>query len=158
MIGKKRKIGRKIQQIQVGDEYEVKRKIEDKDLLLYLALTNDANPLYIQHDYASQTPFKKPVVPSVMLYGLVSSAISMELPGPGSHIVRQQFNYPKPVYHYATITVHIKVTHIDKDNHCITVSVTGIDDEDHTVFNGELDVCPPHEPESMLGKSLENFY
>ncbi len=36
--------------------------IEDKDLLLYLGLTDDANPLYIQHDYALQTPLGRPVV------------------------------------------------------------------------------------------------
>ncbi|KZE94439.1 hypothetical protein AVP43_02658 [Geobacillus stearothermophilus] len=59
---KKRKSGRTIREIQVGEKLVFQASIEDKDLLLYLGLTDDANPLYIQHDYASQTPLGRPVV------------------------------------------------------------------------------------------------
>ncbi|NIK15709.1 acyl dehydratase [Saccharococcus thermophilus] len=83
---KKRKLGRNISEISVGEKLVINEKMEDKDLLLYLGLTDDANPLYIQHDYASQTPLKKPIVPAVMLTGMITSAISKYLPGPGSHI------------------------------------------------------------------------
>ncbi|MFL6518092.1 MAG: enoyl-CoA hydratase, partial [Bacillus sp. (in: firmicutes)] len=89
VLGKKRKLGRKIEEITVGEKLSMAEKIEDKDLLLYLGLTDDANPLYIQHDYASQTPFGKPIVPSIMLTGIITSAISRYLPGPGSHILSQ---------------------------------------------------------------------
>ncbi len=59
---KKRKPGRTIREIQVGEKLVFQASIEDKDLLLYLGLTDDANPLYIQHDYALQTPLGRPVV------------------------------------------------------------------------------------------------
>ena len=60
ILGKKRRIGRDIEKIVEGEKLKLTEKIEDKDLLLYLGLTNDSNPLYIQHDYASQTEFDKP--------------------------------------------------------------------------------------------------
>ena len=88
LIGKRQPLGRSLKDIQIGDTCNRKAKMNDRDLLLYLGLTNDANPLYLQHDYASLTPYKRPIVPSVMLYGMVSSLVSMELPGPGSHIVK----------------------------------------------------------------------
>lgn len=47
MLSKKRRLGNKIEEIKDGDQYKAKRNIEDKELLLYLGLTNDANPLYI---------------------------------------------------------------------------------------------------------------
>jgi len=103
LLGKKRKLGRKIDEITVGEKLSLTEKIEDKDLLLYLGLTDDANPLYIQHDYASQTPFEKPIVPSIMLTGMINSAISKYLPGPGTHIISQDIEFPKPVYHYGTV-------------------------------------------------------
>ena len=103
LLGKKRKLGRKVESMSVGEKLKLTEKIEDKDLLLYLGLTNDGNPLYIQHDFASQTSYEKPIVPAIMLTGIVTSAISKYLPGPGSHIVDQQISFPKPVYHYATI-------------------------------------------------------
>lgn len=48
MLSKKRKLGRLISDISVGEKLVLTEAIEDKDLLLYLGLTNDANPLYIQ--------------------------------------------------------------------------------------------------------------
>ena len=114
ILGKKRRLGRKIEEITVGEKLKLTEKIEDKDLLLYLGLTNDGNPLYIQHDYASQTPYENPIVPTIMLTGIISSAISKYLPGPGSHIVEQHLEFPKPVYHYATINFLLEVIDVDK--------------------------------------------
>ena len=93
LLGKKRKLGRRIEEITVGEKLSFSEKVEDKDLLLYLGITDDANPLYIQHDYASQTPFEKPIVPSVMLTGMMTSAISKYLPGPGSHVMSQTIEF-----------------------------------------------------------------
>ncbi|MFC0522357.1 MaoC/PaaZ C-terminal domain-containing protein [Pontibacillus salicampi] len=158
MLGKKRKLGKKLKEIKLGNSYTTTHKIEDRDLLLYLGLTDDANPLYIQHDYASETPFKRPVVPPVMIYGIITSAISMHLPGPGSHIIDQSIQYPNPVHHYAEVTIHLEVTSIQEEEHTITVHVRGADDQSKVIVEGTVTVCPAYEPESMNAKSLENFY
>ncbi|GAB3806758.1 MaoC family dehydratase [Virgibacillus kimchii] len=158
MIGKKRKLGKEIDELQVGDRYTSAKIIEDRDLLLYLGLTNDANPLYIQHDYASQTPYERPIVPSVMLFGVLSSMISMYLPGPGSHITRHELIFPKPVYHQSEVKFSIEIIHIDKKNHQVAVSVDGFDTEGDEVVNGKMYVCPPYRPNSLTATSLENFF
>lgn len=158
MLGKRRKLGKKMKDINVGDTYTTTSKIEDKDLLLYLGITDDANPLYIQHDYASQTPFKRPLVPPVMLNGMVTSTISMHLPGPGSHIVEEHIRYPKPVHHYSEIKLSLEVTEMNSNDHTITVNVVGWDEDGDEVISGTVHVCPAYEPESMNAKSLENFY
>ncbi|MBP1947761.1 MaoC/PaaZ C-terminal domain-containing protein [Virgibacillus litoralis] len=158
MIGKKRKLGKKIKDLQIGDSYTATQIIEDRDLLLYLGLTNDANPLYIQHDYASQTAYQQPIVPSVMLFGAVSSIVSMHLPGPGSHITQHEMTFPKPVFHYSEIKISLEIIAIDKENHQITLSVVGYDTEGDKILHGKLHVCPAYEPESITGASLENFF
>ncbi|QFT90153.1 (R)-specific enoyl-CoA hydratase [Bacillus sp. THAF10] len=157
LLGKKRKLGRKLTEIQVGEKLELTEKIEDKDLLLYLGLTNDANPLYIQHDYASQTPFKKPIVPSIMLTGIITSAVSKYLPGPGSHIISQDIAFPKPVYHYATIQFLFEVAEVNDEDHSIVMNILGTDDNQQTVIKGSITVCPPHRLEPMESSALENF-
>ncbi|MFG6116596.1 MaoC/PaaZ C-terminal domain-containing protein [Halobacillus sp. MO56] len=158
MIGKKRKLGKKIHELKSGDHYTAEKTIEDRDLLMYLGLSDDANPLYIQHDYASQTPFKRPIVPTVMLQGMVSSMISMHLPGPGSHILRQELDFPRPVYHYADISFRLEVVEKDIAQHKVTISIHAEDSEGDEVIKGVMVVSPPYEPESMNAKSLENFY
>lgn len=157
LLGKKRKLGRHIEEITVGEKLTLTEKIEDKDLLLYLGLTNDANPLFIQHDYASQTPYKKPIVPSIMINGIINSAISKYLPGPGCHILKQEIEYVRPVYHYATIQFLFEVIEVSKSSHTIQIQVHGINEEDETVINGVILVCPPHRITTNDGDALDNF-
>ncbi|MBM7554990.1 MaoC/PaaZ C-terminal domain-containing protein [Thalassobacillus pellis] len=158
MINKKRKLGKKIQELKVGDHHSITRKIEDRDLLMYLGLSDDANPLYLQHDYASQTPYKRPLVPAVMLVGMVSSLVSMQLPGPGSHILRQELNFPEPLYHYSEVSIRAEVTKIDAANHEATINIVAKDNDEKEIITGIIVVSPPYEPESMTAQSLENFY
>lgn len=157
LLGKKRKLGRLINEITVGEKLTLTEKIEDKDLLLYLGLTNDANPLYIQHDYASQTSYKKPIVPSVMLNGIISSAISKYLPGPGSHMIRQEINYIKPVYHYGTVQFLFEVIEIDRDANTIVIAVSAFNEDEEKVIKGWVTVHPPKKPQVLDGTVLENF-
>lgn len=157
LLGKKRKLGRQISEIMVGEKLSLTEKIEDKDLLLYLGLTNDANPLYIQHDYASQTPYQKPIVPTVMLTGIVSAAISKYLPGPGSHILKQTLEFPKQVYHYATVQFLFEITEVNKSSHTVLIHVEGTNESDELVISGDILVCPPHQLEKLEGRALDNF-
>jgi 3-hydroxybutyryl-CoA dehydratase len=158
MLGKKRKLGKKIKDMRVGETFTTSSTIEDRDLLMYLGLTDDANPLYIQHDYASQTPYKRPIVPTVMVFGMISSIVSMHLPGPGSHITHQELSYPKPVYHYAEVRFNVEVTDINMEDHHLTLHVIGYDEEGDEIVKGHMIVQPPFEPSSMNASSLENFY
>ncbi|WJQ09914.1 MaoC/PaaZ C-terminal domain-containing protein [Geobacillus stearothermophilus] len=153
---KKRKPGRTIGEIQVGEKLVFQASIEDKDLLLYLGLTDDANPLYIQHDYASQTPLGRPVVPPIMLTGMITSAVSKYLPGPGSYITRQDIRFLRPVYHYETLEFLLEVTGVDEEGHCVTLAVTATRGAE-TVLDGTLSVCPPHALPRFDGRVLENF-
>lgn len=157
ILGKKRKLGRKIDEITLGEKLSLTEKIEDKDLLLYLGLTNDVNPLYIQHDYASQTSYKKPIVPTIMLTGIVMAAVSKYLPGPGSHIVKQEMEYKKPVYHYGTVQFLLEVKEINTNNHTVTIQVEGLDEENEPVLVGHLVVSPPSPLAKLDGDVLENF-
>lgn len=157
LLGKKRKLGRYIHEISIGEKLAITEKIEDKDLLLYLGLTNDANPVYIQHDYASQTPYKKPIVPSIMLTGMITSAISKYLPGPGSHVVKQEINFLKPVYHYATVQFLFEVTAIHTESNLITISVKAHDEEEQLVIDGFVQAHPPYKLQPMNGHALDNF-
>lgn len=157
LLGKKRKLGRQIEEITVGEKLSLTEKIEDKDLLLYLGLTNDANPLYIQHDYASQTPYQKPIVPSIMLTGIITSAVSKYLPGPGSHVLKEEIEFLKPVYHYGTVEFLFEVVEVNKSNHTVQINVSGTNEEEVAVIRGLITVCPPHRLTELDGSVLENF-
>lgn len=142
-IGKPRKLGKTIEDIEEGDSLSLTESIEDKDLLLYLGLTNDANPLYIQHDYAQKTEYGKPIVPSIMLMGIITSAISKHLPGPGSHVVNFSVNFVEPVFHYETLTFQFEVIKVDKMKDVVTISIEAVNEEEDRVLDAVVMVQPP---------------
>ncbi|WP_370452622.1 MaoC/PaaZ C-terminal domain-containing protein [Lysinibacillus sp. SGAir0095] len=144
MLRKGMKLGKKIDEMTIGEKIQLNEKIEDKDLLLYLGLTNDNNPLYIQHDYALDTPYKKPIVPAIMLNGIITSAISKHLPGPGSHIREQNLIYLEPVYHYETIEILLEVQHIDITQNFVEIYVSAFKEKIVQVLHGVLKVVPPY--------------
>ncbi|WP_431027499.1 MaoC/PaaZ C-terminal domain-containing protein [Lysinibacillus sp. LZ02] len=144
MLQKKSKPGKRISEIHVGEKLHLTETMEDKDLLLYLGLTNDSNPLYIQHDYASSTPFKAPIVPTIMLNGIITSAISKHMPGPGSHIREQMITFLNPVYHYETIDFTLQVDHIDYDRHLVDVSIRAFNEKKAPIIEGVVKVNPPY--------------
>ena len=143
MLRRNGKLGKKIDEILVGERLHLTETIEDKDLLLYLGLTNDNNPLYIQHDYAASTPFEKPIVPAIMLNGIITSAISKHMPGPGSHIREQNLKFLDPVYHYETINFLLQVVQVDTEQHSIDVSIKAFNADKQPVVEGYIKVSPP---------------
>lgn len=150
MLSKDYKIGKTFEEIDVGMTLQITENIEDKHLLLYLGLTNDNNPLYIQHEYAALTDFQKPVVPSIMLSGILTSAISKYLPGPGSYISSLVLRYPLPLHHYETLTMNLKVTKKDVKTHEVTIQADGKNKEGFVVLLGEVTVIPPLEVAELV--------
>ena len=137
------KIGKTIDELMIGEKLHITEAITDKDLLLYLGLTNDNNPLYIQHDYANTTKYKKPIVPTILLNGIITSAISKHLPGPGSHIQQQFLTYLTPVYHDETIEIYLQIDDINKADHLVKVTVHGFNEKELSIVSGWVTVIPP---------------
>ncbi|GMA47041.1 MaoC family dehydratase [Tetragenococcus muriaticus] len=142
-IGKLNKLGKTINEIEEGQTMSVTEAIEDDQILLYLGLTNDANPLYVQHDYAQKTVYEQPIVPSVLLMGIVTSTVSKHFPGPGSHIVNLSVNFVEAVYHYEMLTFLFEVIKVDKHKEDMTLSVEAVNTEGKRVLDAVVIVQPP---------------
>ncbi|MFP3884368.1 enoyl-CoA hydratase [Priestia filamentosa] len=156
MLGKRVKLGRFIEELSVGETFLKEEKMEDRELLLYLGLTDDANPLYIQHDYTAQTPVKKPIVPSIMLSGMITSTISKHFPGPGSQILSQSLQFIHPVYHYETIEISLKILELNQDSETIKIGVVANKDN-RSVIKGEILVRTPYRPKELDEYVFQNF-
>jgi 3-hydroxybutyryl-CoA dehydratase len=144
LLKRQTKLGKTINELSVNEKLHITETITDKDLLLYLGLTNDNNPLYIQHDFAQQTPYGKPIVPTILLNGIITSVISKHLPGPGSHIRSQTLTYLTPVYHDETISFHFEIEEIKHIDQVVVIAVNGFNEENLAILTGKLVVSPPY--------------
>ncbi|WP_202080751.1 MaoC/PaaZ C-terminal domain-containing protein [Caldalkalibacillus salinus] len=157
LLGKKRQVGQYIDRIQVGDLFEINQKIDDKDILVYLGLSDDINPMYIQHSYTEQTSFQKPIVPHVMLIGLLYSCINKHVPGPGSVILSTKVDYPEVLYHYADIHIKLEVIACDTDANEVTFSTRIVDQDQRVVLTGKVNVSPPKPLKPLPRHAFDNF-
>lgn len=86
------------------------------DVEAYAALTGDRNPIHFDAGYASGTPFGHVIVHGGLTTGLFSALIAAELPGPGSVLLRQTWEYLAPVRIGETISAEVEVleSRVDK--------------------------------------------
>lgn len=137
------KIGKTIDEIEEGDSLSVTEVIELKDILLYLGLTNDNNPLYLQYDYTQLTKYKKPLVPAVLIIGILTSNVSKHLPGPGSNVVDVSLDLLEPIHHSTTITFEFEVKRVDERREQVTIAVEGNSLSGDRLLEAELIVETP---------------
>lgn len=117
-------------------------------------MTNDNNPLYIQDEYAKNMDYKAAIVPPVLLTGIITRSVSKLLPGPGSQVVNLSVNFILPVYHEEDVTFTFEVIKVDDMKEVVTLSVTGVNDDDCRIVDAVVMVKPPIK--AMLAGNDEN--
>jgi len=78
----------------------------------FAQLTGDYNPLHFDAEFASRTRFRNLVVQGGLTTGLLHALVAMDLPGPGSVFLSQQWKFTAPVYIDDTITAEAEVVSV----------------------------------------------
>jgi acyl dehydratase len=79
------------------------------DVEAFAAMTGDRNPLHFDGAFAAATRFERLVVQGGLTAGLFNALVAMELPGPGSVFLHQEWDYPAPVFIGDTVTAEAEV-------------------------------------------------
>jgi acyl dehydratase len=99
----------------VGTRATWTRTITADDVEAYATITGDRNPLHFDPTFASATRFGRLVVQGGLTTGLFNALVAMELPGPGSVFLRQEWDYPAPVHVGDTVTAEAEVLEARSD-------------------------------------------
>ena len=103
----------------------------------YAVLTGDFNPLHFDEDFTSGTKFGKLVVQGGLTTGLLHALVAMDMPGPGTVFLSQNWKFTAPVFIGDTITAEAEVLaiHATKPVTQLKMRVTRQDRE--TALDGE---------------------
>jgi acyl dehydratase len=93
----------------VGTRATWTRTISTEDVEAFARLSGDRNPLHFDADFAARTRVGRLVVQGGLTTALVNALVAMELPGPGSVFLHQEWDYPVPVHIGDTITAEAEV-------------------------------------------------
>ena len=82
----------------------------------YAEMTGDYNPLHFDDAFASRTKFGRLVVQGGLTTGILHALVAMDLPGPGTVFLSQNWKFTAPVYIGDTITAEAEVisVHVTK--------------------------------------------
>ncbi len=123
--------------LTVGAQATRTLTITARHVELYAEITGDRNPLHFDPAFAAQTKFGRLVAQGGLTTGLLHALVAMDMPGPGTVFLSQDWKFTAPVYIGDTITAVAKVVsvHATKPVSQLQVRVTRQDGE--TVLEGE---------------------
>ena len=103
----------------------------------FAELIGDHNPLHFDESFAAKTKFERLVVQGGLTTGLLNALVAMDMPGPGTVFLSQNWKFTAPVFIGDTISAEAEVVsvHESKPVSQLKIKVTRQDGE--TVMEGE---------------------
>jgi acyl dehydratase len=99
----------------VGARATWTRTISADDVEAFARISGDRNPLHFDPEFAAATRVGRLVVHGGLTTALFNALVAMELPGPGSVFLHQEWDYPAPVHIGDTVTAEAEVTEARTD-------------------------------------------
>jgi acyl dehydratase len=103
----------------------------------FAELTGDYNPLHFQEELARQTPFGRLVVQGGLTTGLLHALVAMDLPGPGTVFLSQNWQFTAPVFIGDTITATAEVKSVHASKPVTQLGIQVVRTDGTVVLEGE---------------------
>jgi len=103
----------------------------------YAGLTGDYNPLHFDERFAAATKFGRLVVQGGLTTGLLHALVAMDLPGPGSVFLSQDWKFTAPVFIGDTITAEAEVTSVHESKPVCNLRIRVTRQTGETVLEGQ---------------------
>ncbi len=131
--------------IHVGDGASLVRRVTNRDIQLFAAVSGDVNPAHVDALYAKSSHFHGIIAHGMLGASLISTVLGTRFPGPGTIYLGQSLEFLKPVRVGDTLTVTVTVRALDAVHHRLTLATTCVNQDDETVIDGEAEVVAPLE-------------
>lgn len=122
--------------IKIGDEASLSRTITDAHIVNFAGITGDFNPVHVDAEYAQQSMFGERICHGMLMAGLISAVLGMQLPGSNAIYLGQDLKFTAPVKIGDTVTVTAKVTEKRDDKRIIKLRTTVSNQKGELVVDG----------------------
>ncbi len=129
--------------VSVGQSASLSKTISESDVYTFAGITGDLNPAHVNEEYARQSRFGGRIAHGLLSAGLISAAIAMKLPGPGTIYLGQTIKFLAPVRIGDTVTATVKVLSMDAARRRAVLETTCHNQKDALVITGEATVLLP---------------
>jgi 3-hydroxybutyryl-CoA dehydratase len=131
--------------LHVGQTATLSKTITEADILMYVAVSLDTNPIHLDEETARQSRFGGRIAHGMLSAGLISALLGTRLPGPGTIYLSQSLAFRAPVRIGDTVKATVEITDLNPLKKRATIRTTCMVKEE-TVINGEAVVLVPSRP------------
>src|SRR5512134_3210541 len=123
--------------IAVGQKATRSLTLTSAHVRAFAEISGDYNPLHFDEAFAAQTKFGRLVVQGGLTSGLLHALVAMDLPGPGTVFLSQNWKFTAPVHPGDTITAEAEVLAVHASKPVTHLRVTVTSQTGATVLEGE---------------------
>jgi acyl dehydratase len=103
----------------------------------YAAITGDRNPLHFDEAFVARTKFGRLVVQGGLTTGLLHALVAMDMPGPGTVFLSQDWKFTAPVFIGDTIDATAEVLSVHPSKPVTQLRITVTRGDGVVVLEGE---------------------
>lgn len=129
---------------RIGENVQVSKTISETDVYLFAGISGDFNPVHVNKVEAEDSIFGKQIAHGFLVGSLLSNAIGMRLPGPGTIYMEQDMKFKKPVHIGDTITAKLEVSEIlNEEKRILKLTTQVVNQHGDLVIDGYAVVKAP---------------
>lgn len=133
------------EELAIGQSAELKRRLTQKDIELFAAVSGDVNPAHMDEHYAENSLFHGVIGHGMWSGGLISTVLGTELPGPGTIYLEQDMRFKKPVMLGDEVTVRVSVKSKRDDKPVVVFDCICLNEKGEVLLEGTATVLAPTE-------------
>jgi acyl dehydratase len=126
-----------MENISIGQKATRSITLTEDHVNTYARLSGDFNPLHFDKRFAKKTRFGKLVVQGGLTTGLLHALVAMDMPGPGTVFLSQNWKFTAPVFIGDTITAEAEVLSVHESKPVTQLSISIKRSDGETVLEGE---------------------
>lgn len=123
--------------LTVGQRATRTLALTEKHVKMFAEITGDYNPLHFDPAFVAKTKFGKLVVQGGLTTGLLHALVAMDMPGPGTVFLSQNWKFTAPVFIGDTITAEAEVLSVHPSKPVTQLKIAVKRDGGEVVLDGE---------------------
>lgn len=136
-------------ELSIGQTATYSKVIGEQDIQLFAAVSGDVNPVHLDEEFATGSQFGERIAHGMLTGALISAALAMELPGPGTVYLGQSLRFRLPVKIGDTVTIKLEVLEKKDRRQYVTLDCKAYNQDEKLVASGTADVMAPTEKLQM---------
>ena len=123
--------------VSVGQKASRTMTVTAAHVRAYAEITGDYNPLHFDEAFVATTKFGRLVAQGGLTTGILHALVAMDMPGPGTVFLSQNWKFTAPVFIDDTITAEAEVVSVHATKPVCQLRIVIRRDGGETVLEGE---------------------